>query len=179
MELSTGKIPFKINFSNGTTDYIYINPYDKGLQRRISVFEKNLSEKIDQIDIEKHRGAFETINKEIIQKIDFDDLDSLFAMSKEELEEMQKLVDIDNEIEKEVNDAVKSELNEVFDSDISSVVFRYCEPFDIVNYTADDGTQMCEMYILQFMKWLAIEIKKHFNECKNVYDKYTAKYVKK
>lgn len=175
MKLSTGKVAFPIQFDNGDTAVIYFNPNDRGIQERIKGFEKSVDQRIKEISIEKYK---EQLSKTSPVEIDLDDIDKIFDMSADQFEALQSRLDIVKSIEKEYNQAIKDELDVVFNSKISYVAFRYCEPFDTVVVEQEDGTVNREMYIMHFVRWLMNELKKYGVENQKAVDKHLSKYVK-
>jgi hypothetical protein len=174
MKLSTGKVPFPIEFDNGDKAVIYFNPNDRGIQERIQGFETSIEKRIKEIDLEKYKSRFEGN----IPEIDLDNPEKLLEMSADELKALQSRLDAVNEIEAEYNKAVKDELDVVFDSKISDAAFRYCQPFDTVIVVDENGNEKREMYIMHFIHWLMVELKKHGAENKSAMDKHLAKYSK-
>ena len=174
MKLSTGKVGFPIEFDNGDKAVIYFNPNDRGIQERIKGFEASIEKRIKEIDLEKYKSRFEGN----IPEIDLDNPEKLLEMSAEELKNLQSRLDAVNEIEAEYNKAVKDELDVVFGSEISDVAFRYCQPFDTVIVEDENGNEKREMYIMHFIHWLMIELKKYGAENKSAMDKHLAKYSK-
>ena len=174
MKLSTGKVGFPIEFDNGDKAVIYFNPNDRGIQERIQGFETSIEKRIKEIDLEKYKSRFEG------EALDFDidNPEKLLEMSAEELKSLQNRLDAVNEIEKEYNEAIKAELDVVFDSKISDVVFRYCEPFDTVIVEDENGNTKRELYVMHFVHWLMIELKKYGVENKSAMDKHLSKYAK-
>ena len=160
MKLSTGKIAFPIEFDNGDKAVIYFNPNDRGIQERIQGFEASIEKRIKEIDLEKYKSRFDGN----IPKIDLENPEKLLEMSTDELKALQNRLDAVNEIEAEYNKAVKDELDIVFDSKISDVAFRYCQPFDAVIIEDENGNKKHEMYIMHFIHWLMIELKKYGEE---------------
>jgi hypothetical protein len=174
MKLSTGKVPFPIEFDNGDKAVIYFNPNDRGIQERIQGFEASIEKRINEINLEKYKSRFEGN----IPEIDLDNPEKLLEMSADELKALQSRLDAVNEIEAEYNKAVKDELDVVFDSKISDAAFRYCQPFDTVIVADENGNEKREMYIMHFIHWLMVELKKHGAENKSAMDKHLAKYSK-
>ena len=174
MKLSTGKVAFPIEFDNGDKDVIYFNPNDRGIQERIKTFEASVEKRIKEIDLEKYKSRFDGN----VPEIDLENPEKLLEMSPDELKNLQNRLDAVNEIEAEYNKAVRDELDIVFDSKISDVAFRYCQPFDTVIVEDESGNKKCEMYIMHFIHWLMIEIKKYGVENKSAMDKYLAKYIR-
>lgn len=169
MKLSTGKTAFKMEFDNGDVGVIYINPNDRTIQDRIKEFEKNVEEKIHNIDFEKYKSKFGdglTLSA-----------NSIFDLSLEELNALNEKVSVFTDIEKEYNKAVKEELDVVFKSSVSSVAFKYCEPFDTV-VIEENGEEKRELYVVHFMKWLGCELEQYAEKNKNAMDKHIGKYVK-
>lgn len=174
MKLSTGKVAFPIEFDNGDKAVIYFNPNDRGIQERIQNFEKSIENRIKAIDLEKYKSRFEGDAIEF----DIENPEKLLEMSADELKAVQGRLDAVNEIEAEYNNAVKDELDVVFGSKISDVAFRYCQPFDTVIVEDENGNEKREMYIMHFIHWLMVELKKYGAENKSAMDKHLAKYSK-
>lgn len=174
MKLSTGKVAFPIEFDNGDKAVIYLNPNDRGIQERIQGFEASVEKRTKAIDLEKYKSRFEGI----VPQIDLDNPEKLLEMSAEELSALQGRLDAVNEIETEYNNAIKDELDVVFGSKVSDVAFRYCQPFDTVIVEDENGNEKREIYILHFIHWLIVELKKYGDENKSAMDKHLAKYAK-
>lgn len=175
MKLSTGKVAFPIEFDNGDTAVIYFNPADRGIQERIEKFEESVNNRINQINIEKYKEQLEDSSS---VDFDLDHPEKIFDMSPDELNALRGKLDIVKGIEDEYSQAVKDELDVVFGSKISDVAFRYCQPFDSVIVEDENGNQKREMYIMHFVHWLMIELKKYGEENKSAMNKHLAKYVK-
>lgn len=174
MKLSTGKVAFPIEFDNGDKAVIYFNPNDRGIQERIQGFEASVGKRIKEIDLEKYKSRFDGN----ITEIDLENPEKLLEMSADELKNLQSRLDAVNEIEAEHNKAVKDELDVVFGSKISDVAFRYCQPFDTVIVEDENGNEKREMYIMHFLHWLLVELKKYGAENKSAMEKHLAKYSK-
>ena len=174
MKLSTGKVAFPIEFDNGDKAVIYFNPNDRGIQERIKSFEASIENRIKEIDLEKYKSRFEGN----IPEIDIDNPEKLLELSDDELKNLQSRLDAVNEIEAEYNKAIKDELDVVFGDKISGVAFRYCQPFDTVVIEDENGNEKREMYIMHFLHWLMVELKKYGAENKSAMDKHLAKYSK-
>lgn len=175
MKLSTGKVAFPIEFDNGDKAFISFAPNDRGIQQRIQNFEQSVEKKIKEIDLEKYRSRFED-GKNF--EIDLENPEKLLEMSPVELQTLQSRLDAVADIEAEYNQAVKDELDIVFDSKVSDVAFRYCQPFDTVIVEDEKGNTKREMYIMHFIHWLMVELKKYGAENKSAMDKHLAKYNK-
>ena len=174
MKLSTGKVAFPIEFDNGDKAVIYFNHNDRGIQERIKSFEASIENRIKEIDLEKYKSRFEGN----IPEIDIDNPEKLLELSDDELKNLQSRLDAVNEIEAEYNKAIKDELDVVFGDKISDVAFRYCQPFDTVVIEDENGNEKREMYIMHFLHWLMVELKKYGAENKSAMDKHLAKYSK-
>ena len=175
MKLSTGKVAFPIEFDNGDKAIIYFNPNDKGIQERIRGFESSVKKRINEIDLEKYKSRFDD-KAEV--SFDIENPEKLLEMSADELKALQDRLDTVSEIEEEYNKAVRDELDGIFDSKISDVAFRYCQPFDTVILEDENGNEKREMYIMHFIRWLMVELKKYGDENKSAMDKHLAKYSK-
>jgi hypothetical protein len=175
MKLSTGKVAFPIEFDNGDKAVIYFNPNDRGIQDRIKGFEASIEKRIKEIDLEKYKSKFDN---NVAIDFDLDNPKKLLEMSADELKALQNRLDAVNDIEKEYNNAIKAELDAVFGGNISDVAFRYCEPFDTVIVEDNEGNEKREMYIMHFIHWLMVELKKYGTENKSAMDKHLSKYAK-
>ena len=169
MKLSTGKVAFPLQFDNGDVENIMINPYDKGLQERIKNYENSIKERLQKINIEKHKEAF--VDGVDISNLNFE---KLLDMSAEELAKITKQTDAIAEIDKEVEKEFCDELDSIFDSDVSSKAFKYVPPLAMV---ADENGD-CEMYVILVLKALALEIQKYNDKTSGATNKYVAKYPK-
>ena len=145
------------------------------MQERIEEFEKNIQTKANEIDIEKHRNDFES---QMDVDVDFEDFDSLMLLSKEQVTALKNKAGTIASIENEYNEIVKKELDVVFDAKISSVAFRYCQPFDAVIVEDKNGNEKTEMYIVHFLHWLSIELRKYAERNSVAMNKHIEKYVK-
>jgi hypothetical protein len=175
MKLSTGKVAFPIEFDNGDKAVIYFNPNDRGIQDRIKGFEASIEKRIKEIDLEKYKSKFDN---NVAIDFDLDNPKKLLEMSADELKALQNRLDAVNDIEKEYNNAIKAELDAVFGGNISDVAFRYCEPFDTVIVEDNEGNEKREMYIMHFIHWLMVELKKYGKENKSAMYKHLSKYAK-
>lgn len=173
MKLQTGRVEFKIEFDNGDIESIFFNPNDKGLRERVKNFNESVQQKIKNIDFKKYQ---EKINNDA--KIDFENLDEIFDMSSEDLEKITEKLEAIIDIDEEYNKAIKEELDIVFNSNISDVVFKYCQPFDVVIFNDERGNERRETFIMQFMRWLMLEIQKYSLDNKDAINKHLAKYNK-
>ena len=169
MKLSTGKVAFPLQFDNGDVENIFINPHDTGLQTRIRNFENSIKERLKKINLEKHKDAF-------VDGVDIGNLDftKLMDMSAEELDKITKQTDAMAEIDKELEREFCAEIDDIFQSDVSSKAFKYVPPLAMV--TDENGE--CEMYIMLVLKALAVEIQKYGDKMNNATNKYVAKYPK-
>ena len=173
MKLSTGKVGFPIEFDNGDKDVIYFNPNDRGIQDRIKNFETSIQSR------EKEFGLHDDQIEYVEDLPSFNgDINELFNLTTEEMQALHRKVELYNSREKKYNDMIKDELDDVFGSKISNVVFKYCQPFDMVIVEDENGNETREMYVMQFMKWLAVELEKYHSKNKSAMDKHLAKYSK-
>lgn len=175
MKLSTGKVAFPIEFDNGDKAVIYFNPNDRGIQERIQGFEASIEKRIKEIDLEKYKSRF---HDNVAVDFDIENPEKLLEMSAAELQEIQSRLGAITEIEAEYNKAVRDELDVVFGSKISEIAFRYCQPFDTVIVEDENGDEKREMYIMHFIHWLMVELKKYGTENKSAMDKHLSKYAK-
>lgn len=169
MVLRTGKTPITLEFDNGDKATIYIDIHDRGIRERISAFGGKVEARMNGIDAERYRASF---NDGMDLKLN--NFDDLMNLTPEQLDEVNKRLDAVAAIEQEYNSVVKDELDEVFKSKISDVVFRYCEPFDVVTV---DGEK--EIFVMHFLRWFAQEIERLGDSNNDAMKKYLGKYDKK
>lgn len=167
IKLNTGREAFPIEFDNGDKDCIYFNPNDPDLAKRLIEAKDKISARIEKINIEKLDLANngEAINVKDIK--DFADLPENEAMSLiEKAERTAKVIE-------ETKTILFEELNTAFNSDVSSVVFKHCSPFAVVNG---------EYFITQFLTAITPEIQKRVKkstaDVQKKMSKHTAKYMK-
>jgi hypothetical protein len=173
MKLSTGKVAFPIEFDNGDRDVIYFNPNDREFIKRVTSFENSINERIKQINIEKYKAKIEDgIN------IDISNVQDIENFTPEEMESLKNKIGAVVDIDAEYQKALKDELNDIFKSDISSVVFKYCEPLDMVVIQDENGEEKSEIFMLLFLNAFAEEIKKHQNKVAPAMEKHLKKYTK-
>jgi hypothetical protein len=140
MKLNTGKMAFLIEFDNGDKENIYFNPNDPDLMVRMKHFQDKVSEKIKDIE------DVELSN---------DGTPTKFS----QISAFEKMQDI-----------LKDELDVVFGSSVSEVVFKYCSPFAIVGG---------EYFVIQFITAIAPEIEKQVNKANSEMSKKMAKHIDK
>ena len=168
MKLSTGKVAFPIEFDNGDTDCIYFNPNDPDLATRLIASKDNIQNRIEEMNVDNIELSTDG------EAVSINEIKNINDLSKEQMaavvENAEKYANIVS-ITKEI---VCDELNTAFGSDVSSVVFKHCSPFAIV-----DG----KYFIMQFLEAIAPEIKKHIEksnaEAEKKMGKYLNKYMKK
>ena len=173
MKLSTGKVAFPIEFDNGDKDVIYFNPNDRDFINRANDFEKSINERIKNINLERYKSQFES---DVNIDIDLTDINAIDKLSKEEVKELQKRMSAVVDLDKEYQKAVKDELDDIFKSNISSVVFKYCEPFDAVIITDEKGEEVSEMFIIVFLNEFAKALRKHQEKVAPAMQKHIGKY---
>lgn len=167
IKLNTGREAFPIEFDNGDKDCIYFNPNDPDLAKRLLEAKDKISARIEKINIEKLDLANngEAINVKDIK--DFADLPENEAMSL--IEKAERTAAVIEETKK----ILFEELNTAFNSDVSSVVFKHCSPFAVVNG---------EYFITQFLTAITPEIQKRVKkstaDVQKKMSKHTAKYMK-
>ena len=142
MKLSTGKIAFPIEFDNGNKDCIYFNPNDPNLFIRLKNFEENLQKRASEINDIELNAKGEPNSKDVIV-----------------IETFNKMQDL-----------MCEEIDKAFGGEISSVVFKYCSPFAIVQG---------EYFILQFVNAIKPEIEKQIKKSNAELEKKMAKHLNK
>lgn len=140
MKLSTGKIAFPIEFDNGDKQNIYFNPSDADLWNRF----KSVPDKIQK------------------------DLESIedFEMNPDGTPKDEAFLDAFNKM----RDIIYTHIDWAFGSAVSEVIFKYCNPFAIV-----EG----QFYIWYFFDALAPEIKKEIEKSQKSAAKRMSKHIDK
>ena len=164
MKLSTGKVAFPIEFDNGDKDCIYFNPNDPELGTRILSARENITNRIDAINFNDVVLENDGETPKISSVNDF------MKLTKEEEDKIIKKAEITSSTISEAKNIICDELNKAFDSDISSVVFKHCSPFAIVNG---------EYFIIQFLSAITPEIQKMVNKSNAEAEKKMAKHINK
>ena len=143
MKLSTGKVAFPIEFDNGDKDCIYFNPNDPNLFIRLKDFESKTKERLESCE-------------------DFNLKNDGYPEAEEQIEQFRKVQNI-----------IFEELDIAFNGEVSSVVFKHCSPFAIING---------DFFIMQFIDAITPEIEKHIKKANGEVsanlEKHIAKYKK-
>ena len=164
MKLSVGKIAFPIEFDNGDKDTIYFNPNDSDLASRLMSAKDKIDKKINAINTED----FNLLNDGSVEMPkDINDVENL---SNEQHEVLMKKAEQMIKLMQDTKNIIFEELDRAFDSNISSVVFKHCSPFAVVNG---------EYFITQFINAISPEIQKHIKKSNSDMDRKMAKYVNK
>ena len=140
MKLSTGKIAFPIEFDNGDKDCIYFNPSDPNLSVRLKDFQGKVSERLKKFENIKIDNEGKPQTSELIE--DFRNAQNIMC----------------------------EELDIAFGSEISSIVFKHCSPFAIVNGS---------YFIIQFIEAIRPEIEKQIKKANADVEKKMAKHLDK
>ena len=144
MRLSTGKLAFPIEFDNGDVQNIYFNPNDPDLAIRMKDFQSKVEARTKDLEDIKLKNDGTPEDASAIERF------------------------------REIRNIVCEELDTAFNGDISSVVFKHCSPFAVVNG---------DYFIMQFIEGIKPEIEKHIRKAnadvERKMQKHIAKYVKK
>lgn len=174
MKLSTGKVAFPIEFDNGDKDCIYFNPNDKDLREGFYNFQSRIEEQTKQIDFEKYKNRYENGFN-----FDIKSADDILSLDLAELNKLKEKCDVIAEIDAEYQNAIKTEMDKVFKSEVSKVIFKYCQPLEIVVFENENGEEEREIYIMYFVKQFAKELEKYGSKNSSAMNKYAEKYPKK
>lgn len=168
IKLNTGKVAFLIEFDNGDNQNIYFNPNDPDLATRLIASKDKIQKRIeemksDDVDLQN--------NGEMAEVYSMKDLENL---SEEQREQIIQKAECISKVVVETKKIIFEELNTAFGSDISSVVFKYCSPFAVV-----DGSY----FIMNFLEAMVPEIKKITEktnaETERKFGKHMNKYMKR
>lgn len=138
MKLSTGKIAFPIEFDNGDKQNIYFNPNDPDLAIRMKDFQSKVESRTK----------------------DLEDLRLKQDGTPEDVEAIEKF--------RQIRNILCEELDIAFNGDISSVVFKHCSPFAIVNG---------DYFIMQFLAAIKPEIEKQVQQANASIEKKMQKHI--
>lgn len=141
MKLKVGKKAFPIEFDTGDKAVIYFNPNDPELAVRLKRFKKQAEERAKEI-----KGV--TLSEDGTPTSD---------QSAEVIEAFGQMIDI-----------VEDELDKAFGADISSVVFKHCSPFAVI-----DG----KYFLIQFLEAITPEIQKETHKARKESEKKMNKYL--
>ena len=172
MKLSTGKVAFPIEFDNGDSDCIYFNPNDKDFREGFFNFEKGLAARTKKIDLEKYTARLENDKMNEIKINSFDDI---LELSQDELKKLRDKSNVIEAIDDEYENAIMSELDSVFKNNVSSVIFKYCKPLDIVVVDNGNGEER-ESYIMHFARQFAKALESYSTKNNAAVNKYMEKY---
>ncbi len=140
MKLSTGKVAFPIEFDNGDKQSIYFNPNDPNLAIRLKDLQENVNKKMSEIEDIKLNNDGTPADMKVID--DFEKIQNVLC----------------------------NELDIAFGGEISSVVFKYCSPFAIVNG---------DYFLIQFIEVIKPEIEKHIKKANAEVEKKIQKHIGK
>lgn len=175
MKLNTGRVSFEIVFDNGDKGVIYFNPHDRDFIKRMIGFEESAKERAKNIDLEKYKPMFE--NDDGIT-IDINNLDALMEMTPEQISAVKKRMTTALDIEEEYNNAIKTEIDEIFKSNVSSIIFKHCPPMDMVHIPDENGEIKEVTFLEHFMTEFMKELKKYQENISTGADKHIKKYKK-
>lgn len=164
MQLKVGKIAFPIEFDNGKKDVIYFNPNDPELATRLMKAQDNISNKLDKLEADdlvlKNDGSVEIP----------ENVDGYEELSDEHKEILTNNAEKMVKILEETKNILCEEIDNAFNSDISSVVFKYCSPLAVVGG---------EYFIIQFLNAITPEIQREVNKSNKDVEKKMMKHIGK
>lgn len=164
MKLSTGKVPFDIEFDNGEKDTIFFNPNDPDLATRLMKARESISARIQSAkiaDVEFNNAG---------EPIDITSVSDFTMLPEKKIKEYTKKAEAVAKAFEETKKIIFEEIDTAFDGNVSSVVFKYCSPFAVVNG---------EYFIMQFLNAIAPEIQKKINTSNAELEKKMAKHLRK
>lgn len=164
MKLNTGKVAFSIEFDNGDKDCIYFNPNDPDLATRLMASKNKISARMESIKFED----FELTNAG--EAAEIENIEDFMNLTEEQTKAITERAEKTAKIVADTKNIIFEELNAAFDSDVSSVVFKHCSPFAVVNG---------EYFIMQFLTAITPEIQKNINKSNAEVEKKMAKHLNK
>ena len=163
MKLNVGKIAFPIEFDNGDKDCIYFNPNDPDLASRLMNAKDNIEKRLKDLKPEE----FSLLND---GNVDLGKQDNYTGeLSLEQKSAIIKKAEQMTNLLNNTKNIIFEELDRAFDSNVSSVVFKHCSPFAIVNG---------EYFFAQFLNAITPEIRKHISKSNENIAKHINKYKK-
>lgn len=176
MKLSTGRVEFPIEFDNGDKGSIYFNPNDKDFRNGFFNFENSIEEQVKKIDFDKYKSRFEN---GLDEKIKIKSYNDILGLDPVHLNKLKERIEVVEEIDKEYQNAIKNELDNIFKSKVSDIIFKHCDPLDIIIVKNEKGKEEREVYIMHFVKQFAKELEKYSAKNNTAIKKYMEKYPKK
>ena len=164
MKLSTGKIAFPIEFDNGDKDCIYFNPNDPDFATKLIEAKDRIAERVENMKFED----FEMTNAG--EAVEIENLKNIMNLTEEQTNILAEKAEKNAKIVESTKQIIFEELNFAFGSDISSVVFKHCSPFAVVNG---------EYFVIQFLNEIAKEIRKKIDKSNLEVEKKMAKHLNK
>ena len=104
------------------------------------------------------------------EAVSAENFDDFMNLSDEQMKAVTERAEQTAKIIEETKNIIFEELNTAFDSDVSSVVFKHCSPFAVVNG---------EYFIMQFLAAIVPEIKKKVGASNAEVEKKMAKHLNK
>lgn len=167
LKLSTGRVAFPIEFDNGDVQNIYFNPSDPELGTRFVAANEAITKRMEDLEI---KDIELDPTGEPVNVSDFENFDDI---TETQAEYIKKRAAVISEVTAQTKKIIYEELDKAFDSDVSSVVFKYCSPLAIVNG---------EYFITAFLKAITPEIRKYVEkstvEAQRRMNKHIGKYIK-
>lgn len=167
MKLSTGKkVAFPIEFDNGDKDVIYFDPTDPDLGIRLI----NIGEKLQTSLTETGNNvALDNTGEMAVPKT----LADVKSMSDSEYEAMANIARSMAGTVTEAKLSFMNALDEAFNSSVSTVLFKHCSPFAVVN-----GSYYAEQVLDALMVEIQSYLEKEARKSSEVANKHLKKYMK-
>lgn len=164
MKLSTGKVGFPLEFDNGDKDCIYFNPNDPDLATRLLATKDRISAKIESMKFDD----FELSTSGEVAKID--SASDFMSLDDEQAKALMEKAEKSAQVLESLKNVVCEELNFAFGNDVSSVVFKHCSPFAIVegNY-----------FVVNFIEAITPEVTKQIQATNQTLSKNIDKHIRK
>lgn len=163
MKLHTGRVKFDIEFDNGDKGYIMFNPNDPDLGTRLIASKELIEKRINDMKIEE--VELTNSGDAVIPQIG-----DIGDCTPEQLDTMVSNAEKIAKIIESTKTIICEEINRAFDSDVSSVVFKHCSPFAIVNG---------QYFVVNFLEAIVPEIQKEIQKSQGAAEKRLGKHVNK
>lgn len=164
IKLDIGKKAFPIEFSNGESGTIYFNPNDPDFSNRFFNAQEEIEKRLNNLETEE-------IILENSGNVDIPlTIEGYEKLSEEERNSLEDTAKKVSSVLEETKKVICEELDKAFDSDVSSVVFKYCSPLGVVNG---------EYMVVQFLNAILPAIQKTINASNKELEKKMSKHINK
>lgn len=169
----TGRTAITMEFDTGDKETFYLNSNDPHMFERFRQFGNRVNEKITNFALEKSSRAFEQDFETKVENLDYSTLKN---MTQRDIDILLERIDVLQSIENAYNNAIKEELDRAFDTEVSKVAFKHCEPLATIVVQSADGETKQMFYIEHWLDWFGNELQIIANKNKAAMNKHLSKH---